>query len=75
MARQKGLGGADWESGPSPPLRLPCVRLPSHLLLGNSFGHIPNGGRIYYKHRSQPPFLTLMVDSYVKRTNDTAFLR
>nr|XP_056709425.1 trehalase-like [Euleptes europaea] len=45
------------------------------LYLVDKFGHIPNGGRIYYERRSQPPFLTLMVESYLKHTNDTAFLR
>lgn len=40
-----------------------------------SYGHIPNGGRIYYLQRSQPPLLTLMVDRYVAHTNNTAFLR
>lgn len=37
------------------------------------FGFIPNGGRIYYSMRSQPPFLTPMVKTYVDTTNDTAF--
>ncbi|XP_048367347.1 trehalase isoform X2 [Sphaerodactylus townsendi] len=45
------------------------------LYLVEKFGHIPNGGRIYYERRSQPPLLTLMVESYLKHTNDTAFLR
>ncbi|XP_060109113.1 trehalase-like [Heteronotia binoei] len=45
------------------------------LYLVDKFGHIPNGGRIYYERRSQPPFLTLMVESYLKHTNDMAFLR
>lgn len=39
------------------------------------YGFIPNGGRVYYERRSQPPFLTLMVESYFKATNDTEFLR
>ncbi|GAU99218.1 Treh [Ramazzottius varieornatus] len=30
----------------------------------NRFGHVPNGNRIYYMKRSQPPFLALMVDAY-----------
>ncbi|XP_054842058.1 trehalase-like [Eublepharis macularius] len=45
------------------------------LYLVHKFGHIPNGGRIYYERRSQPPFLTLMMESYLKHTNDTDFLR
>lgn len=37
------------------------------------FGFIPNGGRVYYSMRSQPPFLTPMVKTYVDTTNDTEF--
>uniref|UniRef100_A0A3P8VDY2 Trehalase n=1 Tax=Cynoglossus semilaevis TaxID=244447 RepID=A0A3P8VDY2_CYNSE len=46
-------------------------------LLGlvNRYGFVPNGGRIYYERRSQPPFLTLMVDSYYQATKDKNFLR
>ena len=32
----------------------------------NEYGHIPNGNRIYYIRRSQPPFYTSMVDAYHK---------
>ncbi|XP_047371967.1 trehalase isoform X2 [Sciurus carolinensis] len=39
------------------------------------YGHIPNGGRVYYLQRSQPPLLTLMMDRYVAHTNDITFLR
>ncbi|KAM9036648.1 trehalase isoform 2-T2 [Sarcophilus harrisii] len=39
------------------------------------YGHIPNGGRVYYQQRSQPPLLTLMMDRYLKYTNDLDFLR
>ncbi|KAG8141698.1 hypothetical protein E2320_007255, partial [Naja naja] len=53
------------ESGPAarPLLRrvLPMIR----------FGHIPNGGRVYYERRSQPPLLSLMMESYLSHTNDT----
>lgn len=28
------------------------------------FGFIPNGGRVYYLKRSQPPLLTAMVYEY-----------
>ncbi|KZT11812.1 glycoside hydrolase family 37 protein [Laetiporus sulphureus 93-53] len=38
------------------------------------FGFIPNGGRIYYLNRSQPPLFTRMVADYVATTNDTAIL-
>nr|XP_020840328.1 trehalase isoform X2 [Phascolarctos cinereus] len=39
------------------------------------YGHVPNGGRVYYLQRSQPPLLTLMMDRYLAYTNDLAFLR
>ncbi|KAA8594101.1 hypothetical protein FQN60_004935, partial [Etheostoma spectabile] len=39
------------------------------------YGFIPNGGRIYYERRSQPPFLTAMVESYYQATKDKEFLR
>ncbi|XP_038635516.1 trehalase isoform X4 [Scyliorhinus canicula] len=45
------------------------------LYLIQRFEFIPNGGRVYYERRSQPPFLVLMMDSYIKVTNDRAFLR
>ncbi|XP_071397092.1 trehalase [Centroberyx affinis] len=45
------------------------------LYLVDSYGFIPNGGRIYYERRSQPPFLTLMVESYYQATKDKEFLR
>ncbi|RVE65162.1 hypothetical protein OJAV_G00132760 [Oryzias javanicus] len=45
------------------------------LHLVGRYGLIPNGGRVYYERRSQPPFLTLMVESFFKATNDTEFLR
>lgn len=40
----------------------------------DTIGFIPNGARIYYLNRSQPPLLTLMVKSYVDYTNDTSIL-
>ncbi|XP_039248239.2 trehalase-like isoform X1 [Styela clava] len=42
--------------------------------LVNKYGFVPNGGRIYYTRRSQPPFLTLMVREYFNKTGDTDFL-
>lgn len=39
------------------------------------FGFIPNGGRIYYLGRSQPPFYIAMVKEYVDATNDMEFIR
>ncbi|CAG0908772.1 unnamed protein product, partial [Cyprideis torosa] len=45
------------------------------LALVERFGFVPNGGRIYYSQRSQPPFLIPMVKEYVDATGDTEFLR
>lgn len=39
------------------------------------YGMVPNGGRIYYERRSQPPLLIAMVDAYVTATDDVQFLR
>lgn len=43
------------------------------LSIVDRFGFIPNGGRIYYSMRSQPPLLTPMVKTYVDHTHDHAF--
>ncbi|KAK4136805.1 glycoside hydrolase family 37 protein [Trichocladium antarcticum] len=40
----------------------------------DTIGFVPNGARIYYLNRSQPPVLTLMVKTYVDYTNDTSIL-
>ncbi|TNN01137.1 hypothetical protein fugu_010519 [Takifugu bimaculatus] len=45
------------------------------IYLVNRFGFVPNGGRVYYERRSQPPFLPLMVGSYYQATGDKEFLR
>ncbi|CAH1407232.1 unnamed protein product [Nezara viridula] len=39
-----------------------------------TIGHVPNGGRIYYEQRTQPPLLTQMVDSYYKYSFDFEFI-
>ncbi|TFY78486.1 hypothetical protein EWM64_g5528 [Hericium alpestre] len=39
-----------------------------------TIGFIPNGGRIYYLNRSQPPLFINMLADYVSATNDTAIL-
>lgn len=49
--------------------------LSNFLEIVERFGFIPNGGRIYYSGRSQPPLLTAMVKAYVNATNDLEFLR
>ncbi|XP_075987321.1 trehalase-like isoform X2 [Anticarsia gemmatalis] len=38
-------------------------------------GFIPNGGRIYYKMRSQPPLLIPMVELIMEDMDDVSFLR
>ncbi|GMT33330.1 hypothetical protein PFISCL1PPCAC_24627 [Pristionchus fissidentatus] len=39
------------------------------------FGFIPNGGRVYYLKRSQPPLLTAMVYEYYEVTRNKTFLQ
>ncbi|KAK9885434.1 hypothetical protein WA026_010931 [Henosepilachna vigintioctopunctata] len=38
--------------------------------LVKTYGFIPNGGRIYYLNRSQPPVFTMMVLDYLKKNVD-----
>lgn len=38
------------------------------------YGFIPNGGRIYYLNRSQPPLFMKMLYAYVNATNDVSIL-
>lgn len=38
-------------------------------------GFVPNGARIYYLNRSQPPLLTPMIDEYFEKTKDMNFLK
>ncbi|KAG8769519.1 hypothetical protein FRC12_004904 [Ceratobasidium sp. 428] len=40
----------------------------------DTIGFIPNGGRIYYLNRSQPPVFIHMLAAYVNRTKDTDIL-
>ncbi|EFA08993.1 trehalase isoform X1 [Tribolium castaneum] len=39
------------------------------------YGFIPNGGRIYYLDRSQPPLLTLMVADFLEVSKEVLWLR
>lgn len=48
--------------------------LENFLSLIDRFGFLPNGGRLYYVERTQPPLLAGMIKSYVDATNDIAFL-
>ncbi|XP_057669416.1 trehalase-like isoform X2 [Diorhabda carinulata] len=45
------------------------------LFLVRRYGFVPNGSRVYYLNRSQPPLLSLLVGVYLDATNDTAFLK
>ncbi|XP_043224413.1 trehalase-like isoform X3 [Amphibalanus amphitrite] len=45
------------------------------LVMVERFGFVPNGGRVYFERRSQPPFLIPMVKLYLDATNDMDFLR
>lgn len=49
--------------------------LDNFLSLVERFGFIPNGGRLYYLNRSQPPLLTAMAFEYFKKTNDVDWLK
>lgn len=49
--------------------------LENFLNMVRKYGFIPNGGRIYYSRRSQPPLLIPMVKSYMDATRDIEFLR
>ncbi|KYM85636.1 Trehalase [Atta colombica] len=39
------------------------------------YGFVPNGGRVYYLSRSQPPLLIPMVAKYYDHTKDRKFLK
>ena len=39
------------------------------------YGFVPNGNRVYYLNRSQPPLLTWCVNAYFEATNDLEFVR
>ena len=40
-----------------------------------TYGIVPNGGRIYFLRRSQPPMLGPMVDEYYRITGDAEFIK
>lgn len=48
--------------------------LENFISLVSEFGFVPNGGRLYYTDRSQPPLLTQMVADHVAATQNTTFL-
>lgn len=41
----------------------------------NTYGHMPNGNRVGYLNRSQPPFLSLMVREVYEATGDAEWLK
>ncbi|KAK8188920.1 trehalose [Phyllosticta capitalensis] len=43
--------------------------------LVEEFGFVPNGARVYYLNRSQPPLLTQMVKIYIDYTGNTTILQ
>ena len=45
------------------------------LVMVERFGFVPNGGRVYFERRPQPPFLIPMVKLYLDATNDMDFIR
>ncbi|KAJ2795272.1 hypothetical protein H4R21_005176 [Coemansia helicoidea] len=45
------------------------------LALVDRHGFVPNGARVYYLGRSQPPMLTLMVQLFHQFTGDVEFVR
>ncbi|XP_050313151.1 trehalase-like isoform X2 [Anthonomus grandis grandis] len=49
--------------------------LENFLYIVEHYGHIPNGGRIYYLARSQPPLLVPMINMYYEFSNDKEFVQ
>eukprot|EP00033_Pygsuia_biforma_P000733 GCRY01000858.1.p1 GENE.GCRY01000858.1~~GCRY01000858.1.p1 ORF type:complete len:585 (-),score=122.63 GCRY01000858.1:264-2018(-) len=49
--------------------------LENYAYLIQQYGYIPNGARLYYEGRSQPPMFTLMTLDYYLATKDTDTLR
>lgn len=49
--------------------------LENFLSIVERYGFIPNGSRVYYLNRSQPPLLTLMVGKYMDTTNNKTWLQ
>ncbi|XP_045135480.1 trehalase-like isoform X2 [Portunus trituberculatus] len=49
--------------------------LENFLMMVKTYGMVPNGGRIYYTRRSQPPYLIPMFKLYMDHHFDQDFLR
>ena len=48
--------------------------LQNFVQLIQTVGHIPNGNRIYYTRRTQPPLFISMVDDYYEATKNKSFI-
>ncbi|XP_064651308.1 trehalase-like [Lineus longissimus] len=48
--------------------------LSNFIALVKEYGFVPNGSRVYYTRRSQPPFLIPSFASYINATGDVSFL-
>lgn len=44
------------------------------LIFVSRFGYVPNGNRVYYLNRSQPPLLTWCLAAYYEATGDKEFV-
>jgi len=49
--------------------------LTNFVYLISKYGLIPNGSRVYYINRSQPPLFAMMVGLYIDYTDDLEWLR
>lgn len=49
--------------------------LDNFIYIVDMFGHIPNGGRIYYLERSQPPLLIPMIKLYLDFTHNLQYIK
>ncbi|XP_018563566.1 trehalase-like [Anoplophora glabripennis] len=49
--------------------------LDNFIYLVERYGFVPNGSRVYYLNRSQPPLFALMVGLYVDFTNNVEWLQ
>lgn len=49
-------------------------QIENFLDLVHDYGFVPNGARVYYLNRSQPPLLAQMVRIYLEQTGDSTIL-
>uniref|UniRef100_A0A2P2HXY8 Trehalase n=1 Tax=Hirondellea gigas TaxID=1518452 RepID=A0A2P2HXY8_9CRUS len=48
--------------------------LENFIKMVEEYGMVPNGGRVYYTRRSQPPYMIPMIKLYVDHTQDMQFI-